>query len=88
MRRQKIISKLNSNAKNFVSVSQRNENKELSLRDNKSMRISAETKAKGNKDRNWKEVQCKTPTRENFRDKTKYRSKRDNKNSTNRFELL
>ena len=45
-------------------------------------------KAKGNEDRNWKEVQCKTLMRENFKYETKFGSKRNDGNSTNSFELL
>ena len=60
MRRQKIISKLNSNTKNFTPLSQRNENEEVSLRDNKSTKISMEMKAKCKEDRHWKAVKCKT----------------------------
>ena len=44
--------------------------------------------AKCNGDRNQKEVQHKTPTRLNFKDKIKFRSRRNDENSTNSFEPL
>ena len=47
-----------------------------------------ETIAKCNEDRSWKEIQHKIPTRANFKDKTKFRSRRNDENSTNSFELL
>ena len=45
--------------------------------------------AKYNGDRNQKEVQYKTPTRVNFKDETKFRSRRnDDENSINSFKPL
>ena len=44
--------------------------------------------AKCNRDTNWKEIQHKTLMRANFKDETKFRSRRNDKNSTNSFELL
>ena len=77
MCRQKIISKLNSNTKDFMPVSQQIENEEVSLKDNKDIKTSMETKMKHKKERNWKEVKYKTIMKTNLKDDRNYRSKRN-----------
>ena len=71
-----------------MPLSQRNENEEVLLKDNKSIRISIEMTTKCNRDRNQKEVQRKTPIRANFKDETKFRSRRNDKNLINSFKPL
>ena len=83
MHRQKIISKLNSNAKDFTPSSQRNKKKEVSLKDNKGIKTSMEMKAKRNKERNQKEVKCKATMKTNLKDDINYRSKRDKEDQIN-----
>ena len=88
MLRQKIISKLNSNAKDFTPLFQRNKKKEVPLKDNKGIKTSTEMKVKRKEERNWKELKCKTIMKTNFKDNMNYRSKRDEEDKINRFELL